>query len=138
MSGAASLAYSMKMDGWSSRRRHRGRQRLSRRHSCLSPGQVGKLLHCNLQIIPLTYAVLERVKLREASNWTVWDEIKHGTAAEDRKRAFRAGMASVATHSVASLAARESESRALIVELAAIEMKVRSLSLSAISISLLQ
>ena len=54
-----------------------------------------------------------------------WSEIKHGAAAEELKSSLRVGMASVAAHSVASGASRESESCALLVELAANEMKVR-------------
>lgn len=52
-----------------------------------------------------------------------WSEIKHGAAAEELKSSLRVGMASVAAHSVASGASRESESCALLVELAANEMK---------------
>ena len=60
-----------------------------------------------------------------------WDEIRHGAGAEVRKRALRAKVAEVAVQSGASEAAREAESCALLVELAANEMKVAlSLDLS--------
>lgn len=52
-----------------------------------------------------------------------WDEIKHGAAAEERRRALRAGMAAAAAQAAAGEAAREAESCALLVELAAGETR---------------
>ena len=52
-----------------------------------------------------------------------WDEIKHGAAAEERRRALRAGTAAVAAQAAAGDAAREAEACTLLVELAAGETR---------------
>ena len=55
---------------------------------------------------------------------THWDEIKHGSESEERRRALRSGAAEAAMRAAAGEAAREAEACALLVELAAGETKV--------------